>query len=87
MAETKIASKQRLNKKAKIMIIVLSVIAAIAIIAALFINLSTLPKKDSDKNVIYVGGMVVSDTIDYQNDDARKIIKNPLVKTMQMIWR
>ena len=31
MAETKIASKQRLNKKAKIMIIVLSVIAAIAI--------------------------------------------------------
>ena len=36
MAETKIASKQRLNKKAKIMIIVLSVIAAIAIIAALF---------------------------------------------------
>ena len=48
MAETKIAPKQRLNKKAKIMIIVLSVIAAIAIIAALFINLSTLPKKDSD---------------------------------------
>ena len=87
MAETKTAPKQRLNKKAKIMIIVLSVIAAIAIIAALFINLSTLPKKDSDKNVIYVGGMVVSDTIDYQNDDARKIIKNPLVKTMQMIWR
>lgn len=87
MSETKTAPKRRLNKKARIMIIVLSVIAEIAIIAALFINLSTLPKKDSDKNVIYVGGMVVSDTVDYQNDDARKIIKNPLVKTMQMIWR
>lgn len=47
--------------------IVLLVIAAIVIVAVSFINLSTLLKYDSDKNVIYVGSAVKSKIIDYKD--------------------
>ena len=40
------------NKKGKKLKIVLLVIAAIVIVAIAFINLTTLPKYDDDKNVI-----------------------------------
>ena len=46
------------SKKGKKLKIVLLVIAAIVIVAVAFINLTTLPKFDDDKNVIYVGSMV-----------------------------
>ncbi len=52
------------KKKLKI---VLLVIAAIVIVAVDFINLSYLPKYDDDKNVIYVGSVVKSKTIDYKD--------------------
>ena len=52
------------KKKLKI---VLLLIAAIVIVAVAFINLSTLPKYDSDKNIIYVVSVVKSKTIDYKD--------------------
>ena len=75
------------SKKVKALKIVLIVIVAIVIIAAAFINLTTLPKYDDDKNVIYVGAMVKSKTINYQDESGKGIDKNPIVKIMQMVWR
>ena len=48
------------SKKGKALKIVLIVIAAIIVVAVAFMNLTTLPKYDNDKNVIYVGSMVKS---------------------------
>ena len=75
------------NKKGKKLKIVLLVIAAIFIVAVAFINLTTLPKYDDDKNVIYVGSMVKSKTIDYKDKSGEGLTKNPIVKIMQMVWR
>lgn len=75
------------KKKSKALKIVLIIVAAIVIVAVGFINLTTLPKYDDDKNVIYVGSMVKSKTIDYHDKSGKGIAKNPIVKIMQMVWR
>ncbi|MDD6568949.1 MAG: alpha/beta hydrolase [Eubacteriales bacterium] len=75
------------KKKSKALKIVLIIVAAIVIVAVGFINLTTLPKYDDDKNVIYVGSMVKSKTIDYHDESGKGIAKNPIVKIMQMVWR
>lgn len=75
------------SKKGKKLKIVLLVIASIVIVAVAFINLTTLPKYDDDKNVIYVGSMVKSKTIDYKDKSGEGLTKNPIVKIMQMVWR
>ena len=75
------------SKKGKKLKIVLFVIAAIVIVSVAFINLTTLPKYDDDKNVIYVGSMVKSKTIDYKDKSGEGLTKNPIVKIMQMVWR
>ena len=75
------------KKKIKALKIVLIIVAAIVIVAVGFINLTTLPKYDDDKNVIYVGSMVKSKTIDYHDESGKGIAKNPIVKIMQMVWR
>lgn len=75
------------KKKSKALKIVLIIVAAIVIVAVGFINLTTLPKYDDDKNVIYVGSMVKSKAIDYQDESGKGIAKNPIVKIMQMVWR
>ena len=75
------------SKKGKKLKIVLLVIAAIVIVAVAFINLTTLPRYDNDKNVVYVGAMVKSDTVDYKDESGKGIAKNPIVKIMQMVWR
>ena len=68
------------SKKGKKLKIVLLVIAAIVIVAVAFINLTTLPRYDNDKNVIYVGAMVKSDSVDYKDESGKGIAKNPIVK-------
>ena len=75
------------SKKVNILKIVLIVVVAIIIIAIAFVNLITLPKYDNDKNVIYVGSMVKSDSVNYSDESGKGIIKNPMVKIMQMVWR
>ncbi|MFR5875399.1 MAG: alpha/beta hydrolase [Eubacterium sp.] len=79
--------KKTKNKGLKAMSIVIAVIAAIALIAVIFIHITTLPKSDTDDSAIYVGGMLTSDTIDYQSENAEGLDKNPVIKIMQMIWR
>lgn len=68
------------SKKGKKLKIVLLVIAAIVIVAVAFINLTTLPKYDDDKNVIYVGSMVKSKTIDYKDKSGEGLTKILLLK-------
>lgn len=75
------------SKKVNILKIVLIVVVAIIMIAIAFVNLTTLPKYDNDKNVIYVGSMVKSDSVNYSDESGKGIIKNPMVKIMQMVWR
>lgn len=75
------------SKKVNILKIVLIVVVAIIIIAIAFVNLTTLPKYDNDKNVIYVGSMVKSHSVNYSDESGKGIIKNPMVKIMQMVWR
>ncbi len=75
------------SRKGKALKIVLIVIAAIIVVAVAFVNLTTLPKYDDDKNVIYVGSMVKSKTIDYKDKSGEGLVKNPIIKIMQMVWR
>lgn len=75
------------KKGKKIVTIIISVILAIAIVATAFIELTTLPKDVNDKNVIFVGGMVKDDNVDFQVESAKGLEKNPVVKIMQMVWR
>jgi acetyl esterase/lipase len=82
-----IKAKKSSRKGLKILSIVIAIILAIAIVAVIFIHVTTLPKSETDQNVIYVGGMVTSDTIDYKSENSKGIEKNPVVKLMQMVWR
>ena len=59
--------RKRLKVRKEKLKIILLVIAAIVIVAVDFINLSTLLKCDGDKNVICVGSVVKSKTIDYKD--------------------
>lgn len=79
--------KKSKSKGMKALIIVVAVIAAIAVIAALFIHITTMPKSEEDENAIYIGGMLTSDTVDYQSEAAEGLDKNAVVKIMQMFWR
>lgn len=87
MAKAVKEKKKSKHKGLKILSVIIAVIAAIAIIAVIFIHITTLPKADNDENAIYVGGMLTSDTIDYQSENAEGLDKNPVLKIMQMIWR
>ena len=75
------------KKKGIALKIILIVFVAIIVIAVAFVDLTTLPRYDTDKNVIYVGAMVKSDTVDYKDESGKGIAKNPIVKIMQMVWR
>lgn len=79
--------KKSKSKGMKALIIVVAVIAAIAVIASLFIHITTMPKSEADENAIYIGGMITSDTVDYQSEAAEGLDKNAVVKIMQMFWR
>ena len=82
-----VQEKKKMNKGLKALIIILSVIIAIAIAAIVFINVVTMPKSDTDENRYAVGGMVVSDTVEYKDESSKGIRHNPVVRIMQMVWR
>ncbi len=79
--------KKSKKKGKKAGIIVLCCIVVLAVASALFIHFTTLPKQDMDENMIPVGGMVVSDTYDYQTESGNGIRHNPIIRIMQMVWR
>ena len=82
-----VKAKKKMNKGLKALIIIISIILVIAIAAVIFINVVTHPKSDTDPERYAVGGMVVSDTIDYQAESGKGIKHNPVIRIMQMVWR
>lgn len=81
--EKKAKSKRGL-KALKIIVIVLIVIA---VVAAIFIEVTTKPVDENSDKVIAVGGMVTSQSIDYQDESGKGIKNNAVIKIMQMVWR
>ncbi|MBR0412389.1 MAG: alpha/beta hydrolase [Eubacterium sp.] len=84
------AVKEKTKKKSKgkkALIIILCIILVIAVAAVIFINVTTKPAKDTDENRFAVGGMVVSDTVEYKYDSGKGIRHDPVVRIMQMVWR
>ena len=80
--------KEKKKNKGKIALaIILGVIAVIAVAAVIFIHVTTLPKQDTDPEHYAVGGMVVSDTVEYQYESGESIQHHPVVRLMQMVWR
>lgn len=74
------------NKGLKALGIIVGVIIGIAVIATIFISIVTRQQKDTDENLVAVGGMVYSDTIEYKSEESGSLDKNPIIKLMEMIW-
>lgn len=88
MPSVKVKKEKRSRSKGmKIFLTIVCIILVIAIAALLFIHFTTLPNSDTDENRFAVGGMVVSDTVEYQNESGRGIKHNPVIRFMQMVWR
>lgn len=80
------AAKGKKSRK-KVWAVVIGVLLAVIVVAVAFIELSTLPRKDTADDVIYIGGMVSSDTVEYADGSGKGLLRNPVVKIMQMVWR
>lgn len=78
--------KDTKSKVRKALLIVVAVIVVIAIAATVFIEIVTRKQNDTDEHIVYVGGLLQSDDIDYQSENAKGLEKNPVMKMMQMIW-
>lgn len=85
MPEAKV-KKSKKGIVGKIMLIIVSVVLIISIAATIFISVVIKKQNDTNENLVYVGGMLQSDTIDYQSIEAKGLEKNPVIKMMQMIW-
>ena len=86
MAEVKEKSKSK-HKGVKALGIIIAVIVVIAIAATIFIGVTTRTVSDTAENAPTVGGLRVSDTIDYQIESAKGLEKNFVIKVMQMVWK
>lgn len=85
MATATVKQKKKRGKKA--LTVTFSVIAVIIIAAVLFIAIVTHPVNDKSEKAVPVGGMLISDTIDYKSESAQGLEHNAVIKLMQMIWR
>lgn len=70
----------------KVLKIIIAVILIIAVVAVAFVEIVTRKQSVTDENKVYVGGMLTSDTIDFEAPSGEGIRKNPVIKLMQMIW-
>jgi len=87
MENTAVQTKvQKKGMKARALGITAGIIIAVAVIAVIFISIVTKPQKDTDENLVAVGGMVYSDTVEYKSENAGRLDKNPVMKLMEMIW-
>lgn len=85
MPEVKVKASKK-GKVKKALTAVICVILAIAVVATVFISVVTRKQNATDENLVYVGGMLKSDTIEYQSESAKGLEKNPVMKLMEMIW-
>ncbi len=74
-------------KSKKAVIIFFSVLAVIVIAAVIFISIMTKPVSADSKNAVPVGGLIVSDSVNYQEHSDKKLASNPIIKIMQMSWK
>lgn len=76
------------TKKAMLTALKILIIAVliIAIVSTVFIEIVTRPQKDTDADLVYVGGTVVSDSINYSEESTKKLQRNRIIKMMEMIW-
>ncbi len=75
------------GKGKKACIIVVIVLVVLAVFTAVFLKVTTKPVDENADNFRPVGGMVTSESIDYQVDSAKGLEKNFVIKVMQMVWR
>ena len=78
--------EKRSNMALKVIGIIIAIILVIAIVATIFISIVTKKQDDTKDDLVYVGGMLSSDTIEYQSENAKGLEKNPVLKIMQMVW-
>ena len=79
-------TKQKKGRGVKVLKIIIAVILIIAIIAVAFVEIVTRKQADTNKDKVYIGGMLSSDTIEYETPSGDGIRHNPVIKLMQMIW-
>ncbi|MGN0528699.1 MAG: alpha/beta hydrolase [Eubacterium sp.] len=80
--------KQKNAKKTMLTVLKILIIAVlvIAVVATVFIEIVTRPQKDTDADLVCVGGTVISDSIDYSDEATKKLQRNRIMKMMEMIW-
>ena len=71
----------------KIIGIIVAIVAVIAIVATIFISVMIRPVDENSDKVIYVGGMVLSEAIDFKSEASKGMEKNQVIRLFQMIWR
>lgn len=89
MPKTKSRVKPKSTKKERVkkaLIAVICVIVSLAVVATAFIGIVTRKQDDTNEKLVYVGGMLKSDTVEYQSESAKGLEKNPVIKLMEMIW-
>lgn len=83
-----VAVKEKKKKSGvKTLIIVLVIIAVIIGAGIGTISFMVRPVYDNSSNAKYVGGMLKSDSIEYQSDDAKGLKNNLIIKIMQLVWK
>lgn len=83
MPKTKEKSK---SKAKKIILSIVAVLLIIAVAAVIFVHVVLTPTAADDEKAIAVGGLIVSDTIDYQQENSN-LKADPIIKIMQVVWR
>ncbi len=84
MPDTKVKTK---GKSKKIALIIISALAVIITAGIVVINILTKPVSDSSEKAVPVGGMLVSDEIDYREKDSSVPESNLIIKIMQLVWK
>ncbi|MBR4241908.1 MAG: alpha/beta hydrolase [Eubacterium sp.] len=87
MPKVKEREKKKMNAGVKALIIIVCIILAIALAAVIFINIVTKPVLDTSDDMRPIGGMVYSDSVEYQAESGKGIKHNPVIRIMQMVWR
>lgn len=75
------------HKPLKVLSIIVAVIAVIVIAGVVVINILTKPVSDTDENAVDVGGMLISDTVEYAENSGKGIKNNLIIKIMQLVWK
>lgn len=86
MSDAKAKEKSK-SKSKKAALIIISVLAVIIIAGIVIINILTMPVSDTSEKVVPVGGMLVSDEIDYRQKDSSVSESNLIIKIMQLVWK